>query len=162
MPITAAPERRALAHRKMAGFDELLDQLVRAYPFRVGERPAPPRRPGVYLLASGDEVMHVGRTRNLQVRRRNQTSESGNRNVATFAFQLARHRARERHGAELPEKRGELEEDPRFVPLFRVARLEVRAMDFRCIEVDDHDAQAHFEIFAGVALNAPHASSRTH
>lgn len=115
----------------------------------------------VYLFAVGSNVMHVGRTKNLQARRRDQTSLSADRYVATFAFLLARHRAGLKHG-DLPTTRADLEADDRFFPVFVRAKEDVREMDFRCVEIEDHTEQALFEIFASVALGSKYNFWETH
>jgi hypothetical protein len=161
LPIHVHADHLARANELIYGFDELLDQLVSAQPFRCGVLPAPPHSPGVYLFAQDDVVMHVGRTRDLRLRRRNQSASNGTRTSATFAFQLARHRAHENLEG-LPTRREDLEADERFVPLFQAAKDEVREMDFLCVVIADHARQALFEIFASIALGAVHASWRTH
>ncbi|MGA2163178.1 MAG: hypothetical protein ABSH36_01770 [Solirubrobacteraceae bacterium] len=145
----------------MGDFDELLDELARGHVYRCGVLPAPPQRPGVYLFADGPNVMHVGRTKNLQERRRSQTGPSGDRFTATFPFLLARLRAAEAHD-DLPNARDELGADHRFVPFFVQAKAEVRAMDFRCVVIENHARQAIFEIFASVALHSPYNFWETH
>lgn len=145
----------------MGDLQELLERLTSGHAYRCGERPAPPQEPGVYLFAVGDAVMHVGRTKNLQGRRRNQTSPEGSQTQATFAFRMAQHRARqEMHLTAL--NREELAQHEDFRPLFREMKEAVREMDFRCVQIDDHPKQALFEIFASVALGSPHNSWETH
>jgi hypothetical protein len=142
-------------------FDRWLDALVSGWAYRYRTRPAPPAEPGVYLFADGPRVMHVGRTRNLQARRRDQTSPGGDRFVATFAFLMARHRAAEAHD-DLPTVRDLLAADERFIPLFVEAKVQVQAMDFRCVVIEEDAQQAMFEVFASVALGSPYNFWATH
>jgi hypothetical protein len=159
IPIDEAD--RAKAHTLSGSFDRWLDALVSGPVYRTRVAPAPPAEPGVYLFANGSRVMHVGRTKNLQERRRSQTSPSGDRFVATFAFLMARHQAAESH-SDLPNGRGQLAIDDRFIPFFIQAKAEVRAMDFRCVVIADHAQQAVFEVFASIALNSPYNFWETH
>lgn len=159
IPVDGAA--RAAAHALDDNFDALLDALVGGQVYRCRVLPTPPRQPGVYLFAAGPNVMHVGRTRNLQARRRDQTSPSGDRFVATFPFLLARHRAAEVHD-DLPTARDALAADARFVPFFIDAKADVRGMDFRCVVIEDAATQALFEIFASVALRSPYNFWETH
>ena len=105
--IPVAPDLRNLALALTDGFSELLDDLLGGHIYRCGERPAPPTAPGVYLLAEHDRVLHVGRTRNLQARRRDQTGLGNDRFTATFAFRLAVDNA-SAECEDLPTKREEL------------------------------------------------------
>lgn len=159
--ITVDDAHRATAHALTGNFDRWLDALVTGPIYLPRVPPAPPIAPGVYLFAEGSRVMHVGRTKNLQERRRDQTSPSGDRFVATFAFLMARHRAVEAH-KDLPRARDQLEADVRFVPFFTQAKAEVRAMGFRCVVIEDHAQQAVFEIFASIALDSPYNFWETH
>jgi hypothetical protein len=155
------PDRLAAAHTLVGNFDGLLEDLVSGHVYRCRERQAPPRSPGVYCFSQGEQVMHVGRTKDLQARRQNQTSPKGDRFVATFPFLLARHRAAEVRD-DLPTDRGELEADERFKPFFTEAKEDVRAMEFRCVEIENHPLQAMFEIFASVALDSRYNFWETH
>jgi hypothetical protein len=159
IPIKSAD--RARAHALTEDFDAGLDELASAHVYRSGVLPAPPAKPGVYLFADGPKVMHVGRTRNLQARRRNQTSPSGDHFVATFPFRLARSRALKIHD-DLPPARGDLEVHERFAPYLLQAKADVRAMDFRFVIIEDDAKQALFEIFASIAFDSPHNSWETH
>jgi hypothetical protein len=152
---------RAEAHALTGDFDRLLDALVSGPVYRPRVAPAPPPEPGVYLFADGLRTMHVGRTKNLQERRRTQTSPSGDRFVTTFAFLMARHRAAEVHD-DLPKGRAQLAVDDRFAPLFVQAKAAVRAMDFRCVVIENRARQAVFEVFASVALESPYNFWETH
>lgn len=161
LAIPVADARRAQAHALTDEFDTWLDALVSGRVYRHRVRPAPPAQPGVYLFAVGGQVMHVGRTRNLQARRRDQTSPGGDRFVATFAFLMARRRAAEVHD-DLPLGRGHLAADERFARFFADAKAQVQAMDFRCVVIEQDAQQATFEIFASVALGALYNSWATH
>jgi hypothetical protein len=160
-PIPVDGARRAQAHALTGDFDRWLDALVSGPAYRYRTAPAPPALPGVYLFAEGPRVMHVGRTRNLQARRRDQTSPSGNRFVATFAFRLARHGAAEAHD-DLPVARAQLAADERFARCFAEAKARVQAMDFRCVVIEQDAPQAMFEVFASIALGAPYNLWTTH
>ncbi len=81
--------------------------------------------------------------------------------MATFAFFMARHRADEVHN-DLPNARSQLAADDRFGAFFVEAKTQVRAMDFRCVVIEDHAQQAVFEIFASVALDSLYNVWETH
>lgn len=160
--IPIDPALRAEAVTLAEDFGQLLDQLVSGHVYRCGELPAPPVAPGVYLLAEGNDVLHVGRTRNLQERRRNQTGLNNDRSTATHAFRRAVADATTAGHLGLPGKRAELEVHPTFGPYFQAAKQRMRACDFRCVEIADPPKQAMFEIFASIALGLPHELWRTH
>jgi hypothetical protein len=160
--IPIDPALRAEAVALTEDFGRLLDELVSGHVFRCGELPAPPVAPGVYLLAEGDNVLHVGRTRNLQERRRNQTGLNNDRYTATHAFRRAAADAAAAGHLGLPSNRAELEVHPTFAPYFQVAKQRMRACDFRCVKIADPPQQATFEIFASIALGLPRELWQTH
>lgn len=160
IPIDPALRSEAMALTE--DFGPLLNELVSGHAYRCGEQPAPPVAPGVYLLAEGNDVLHVGRTRNLQVRRRNQTGLRNDRFTATHAFRRAIADVTAAGHLSLPGKRAELETHPTFKPYFQAAKQRVRACDFRCVEIADPPQQAAFEIFASIALGLPRELWRTH
>lgn len=160
-PIPVDPQHLAQALALTEDFEQLLDQLVSGHVYRCGERPAPPVRPGVYVFAHGPVVVHVGRTRNLQARRRDQTGPANDHFSATAAFRLAVAKATADH-ADLPVTRELLALDERFVPYFKEAKAHLRDLDFRCVEIADPPKQAMFEMFASIALGLPREIWNTH
>lgn len=160
-PIPLDAARLAQAHTLTRDFDRWLDALVGGLVFRYRVPPAPPTLPGVYLFAEGSRVLHVGRTKNLQARRQDQTSPSGDRYAATSAFLMARHRAAEVHD-DLPTVHSQLAADDRFARFFDEAKVQVQAMDFRCVVIEHDAQQAIFEVFASIALGAPYNFWATH
>ena len=160
MSLPVDPDLRAAALALCEGFAELLDALVSGHVYRCGQRPAPPTGAGVYVFSDGGQVVHVGRTRNLQARRRNQTGLNNTRDVATHAFRRASATARDAHD-DLPRTRKGLEHDPRFKPFFDAEKQYLRTLDFRCVELEDPAEQAMFEIVASVALGLPRELWRT-
>lgn len=161
MGIKINPARLQEANDLSREFEALVTELANGHEYRCGESPAPPQAPGVYLLAEGEDVLHVGRTRNLQTRRRNHTMPGGGRNTATFAFLLARRDAQV-HPNSLPQGREALEAHPDFADYFKQAKERVRAMTFACVVVEEPGRQALFEIYASVALGSPHNDWQTH
>lgn len=159
--IPIRPALLAQANGLTDGFDGTLRSSCEGHIYRCGERPAPPQEPGVYLFAEGPEVLHVGRTRNLQARRRNHTGPGNGRNTASFAFRLAIHDAQS-DSVPLVGSRAEVEADPTFAEYFKAAKDRVRGMDFRCVVVAEAARQAMFEVFASVALGSPHNDWETH
>lgn len=160
IPVDHALRAEALA--LAAEFGDLLDQLVSGHVYRCGKRPAPPKAPGVYLFAEGESVLHVGRTRNLQSRRRDQTGLSNDRFTATNAFRRAVADAAAAGHEGLPKNRAELEAHATFKPYFAAAKQRMRAADFRCVQLSDPPRQAMFEIFASIALDLPRKLWLTH
>lgn len=160
-PIPIDQRCRQRAHELVGEFDDLLVRLTTGHVYRCNVLPAPPPEPGVYLFAEESITLHVGRTRDLQSRRRNQTGPKGHQSTATFAFNLAASRAREVH-RDLPATRDQLAQDERFATFFQAAKEAIRGMDFRCVVIEDHAEQALFEIFASVALASPYNTWETH
>jgi hypothetical protein len=143
-------EARVLCER----FDQLLERLTCGEVYRCGEAPAPPTAAGVYAFSEGDVVFHVGRTTNLQRRRREQTGLNNDRNTATYAFRIAAAEAYAAH-QDLPKKREDLERHPEFTPYFRAWKERVRNMDFRCVEIEEAPQRYGFEMLASIALGLP-------
>lgn len=160
--IPIDPALRAEAVTLTEDFGPLLNQLVSGHVFRCGELPAPPVAPGVYLFAEANDVLHVGRTRNLQARRREQTGLNNDRYTASHAFGRAVADATATGHSDLPSKRAELEVHLTFAPYFQAAKQRMRACDFRCVEIADPAQQATFEIFASLALGLPRELWKTH
>lgn len=160
--IPIDPALRAEAVALTEDFGRLLDQLVSGHVFRCGELPAPPMAPGVYLFAEANDVLHVGRTRNLQARRREQTGLNNDRYTASHAFRRAVADATAAGHSGLPSRRAELEVHPTFAPYFQAAKQRMRACDFRCVEIADPPQQAAFEIFASIALGLSRELWQTH
>lgn len=160
-PIAVDSRRQVVGWSLTENFDALLRDLIGSPVYRPNVAPAPPVAPGVYLFAEADVVLHVGRTRNLQQRRREQTSLRGGGNAATFAFRMARAEAMREH-ADLPTARAALAVHAAFAEYLERARERTRRMDFRCVRIEDDAQQAMFEIFASVTLGALHNEWRTH
>lgn len=139
----------------MDDFDAMLDELVQAPVYRCGELPAPPKTAGVYVFAQDGVVFHVGRTGNLQERRRNQTGLTNDRHTATFAFRKAVEDARRQFPHLSSLTRGDLEAHPDFKPLFQTWKENVRGMDMRFIEIASASKRHLFEMMASMALGLP-------
>ncbi len=143
----------------MEGLDALLDELVADPAYLIDDEL--PETAGVYLFADGDEVLHVGRTRNFSERRKAQCYLKGTHHSASAAFKLARQEARD-DGVPLPRTRKETQSDAGFIPYFDRARQRFREAEFRFVVIDDPPVQTVFEIYASIALGLPRELWLTH
>ena len=105
---------------------------------------------GVYVFYERNKPLYVGRSNRLKSRIREHCGESSTHTSATFAFNLAK----EEMGIDQRTRvtRKELEKAPGFDRAFYEARMRVKDMKVRAVQIDGQAAQALFEIYAVLAL----------
>ena len=131
--------------------EPLLDRLLDCEPHRRGERPAAPKRPGVYLFTEDRKPIYVGQTRNFRRRWGEHTRPSSADNSAPFAFNIARAEAARRK-LDVTGSRKTVSALANFGALFLAAKERVRAMEFRFVEIEDPPLRTVFEVYASLAL----------
>ena len=139
---------------------QLLGNLKRKKPLAMSNLGGIPTR-GVYVFYEKNKPIYVGRSNRLKSRIREHYRESSTHNSATFAFNLAK----EEMGINqrTPITRKELEKAPGFDRAFYEARLRVKEMEVRVVQIDDQATQALFEIYAVLALKTRRYNNfRTH
>jgi hypothetical protein len=129
----------------------LLDALLACPPYKAGVRPAVPHNAGVYLFTENGRHLYVGRTRNCNARLGQHTRVSPKENSAPFAFNLAK-RAAQKTGVHAIGTRLAVSAREEFDALFRAAKAQVRAMEFRFVPIDDPALSTIFEVYASIAL----------
>ena len=150
--------------------DELYAQM-RGHLKRLLEEPrllvsagrAWPNAPGVYAMFEHGECVYVGRAKNVRSRMKNHSAASAGHNKASFAFRLAR----EAVGAPPPTyrtigSRRARAEDPEFRAVFANQRSRVGNMQAAFIELPNDEAQAVFELYAALCLDAKYFDFATH
>lgn len=129
-----------------------LSELLAMKPVRYGAIPKSLPTRGVYLFSVGKKHLYVGRSNALRKRfHRHFTHPRG----AAFAFQIARDRTGKnersyKKGSGLT--RAELMKEPTFKVAFDRARLDMKTMDYRCVEEVDATRQALLEIYCATVL----------
>lgn len=143
---------------------EYLKELKACEPFTLDERgnlrrndKPLPKVEGVYCFYEGDKPLYVGRTDNIRNRVLQQRRLGGRHNSAAFAFNIAKKDIGEDHPNEEVDglKRGELSKNHVFDWLFTEAKMRVRKMSVRFVEIQDSNEQAIFEVYAHMKLGTP-------
>ena len=107
---------------------------------------------GIYVFYENDRPIYVGRTNRMRLRILEHGRASSTHNSASFAFLLAVEQA-EKKGMDCKNRnRNELEQDPKFAPLFTAAKERVRRMGIRVVAIDDAVEQTLFEVYAAMSL----------
>jgi hypothetical protein len=118
---------------------------------------------GIYLFSEGNDYLYVGRTNTLKKRLQNHCRPSSGHNSATFAFRLARQITGITQATYTAEgSRAQLENDPRFSPVFIAQKLRVRNMDVRFVSEPEPMQQALLEMYVAVSLTTPHNDFDNH
>lgn len=120
---------------------------------------------GIYVFYEDSQPIYVGRTNRLKIRLKEHGDLKGSHFSASFAFLLAKHKAKEKNfSLKNPngktKTRAELENDTEFNFLNQKER--VAKMQFRVIEITDANFQAIFEIYASMKLETLHNKFDNH
>ena len=118
------------------------------------------KKAGVYLLFEDKNVVHVGRTRNLERRLRGHTAN--NHHSASFAFKRARRALGARTTYTTKGSRAALMKDPAFAAEFQNQLTRIRKMCFRFLEVSDSVSQYLLELYAHLEFALPLDEFDTH
>lgn len=132
---------------KMPG---LLCKLKSDTPRNRNSRDFPQR--GIYAFYENGRPIYVGRTNRMKQRILDHGRPSSAHNSASFAFLLAIEQAREQGIDCAARSRNELEQDPKFAPLFSAAKERVSRMGIRVVAIDDAVEQTLFEVYAALQL----------
>lgn len=139
---------------------EYLPKLKQMTPIKLADlKSAQLPNAGIYVLYEDETPLYVGRTGRLKARLREHSAESSSHFSASFAFILARKKAL-LNNVDCKRSRKQLQDCPDFA--FNEAKKRVRAMQFRCVEIEDSIEQTLFEVYAAVELETPHNSFEPH
>ena len=127
-------------------------------------RSALPACRGVYVLYEHDRPLYVGRSDRLADRLLEHGQPANGPESATFAFNLAYRQWHPEtdHTKFSRQERQAFKSAPEYRSLFARAKLRVRRMSVRTVEIADPVEQAVFDLYAHVELKTPHNSFENH
>ena len=106
---------------------------------------------GIYVFYDGKKPIYVGRSERLKSRLREHSNQSSSQTSATFAFNLAKSRAK-KLGIDISGNRKILEQDPHFSPIYKEEKNRVSKMKFKVIRINNPIKQNLFEVYASLEL----------
>ncbi|MYC34746.1 MAG: hypothetical protein F4X64_16405 [Chloroflexi bacterium] len=107
---------------------------------------------GHHKFRGPDKPIYVGRTDRVHDRLREHGQHKATHNKATFAFILAEEEAAKCEIVRGSRSRNDFQNDMEFKPFFYAAKMRIRDMDFRVVEIPDPIEQAVFEVYAALVL----------
>ncbi len=118
---------------------------------------------GIYLFSEAGENLYVGRTNTIKKRLQNHCRPSSGHNSATFAFRLARQITGLTQATYTAQgSRSDLEQDPKFSPIFSEQKHRVRNMSVQFVSEPEPMRQALLEMYVAVSLGTPHNDFDNH
>ena len=132
----------------------LLNELENSHPLLRDRRDRLPEIPekGAYVFYEDGKPLYVGRSDRMRDRIQEHARPSATYNSATFAFLLAVNAAEQQHIDCTNRTRGALQKAPDFEPFYDAAKVRVRQMAVRVVELNDPIEQSVFEIYAALRL----------
>ena len=106
---------------------------------------------GIYVFYDGKKPIYVGRSERLKSRLREHSNQSSSQTSATFAFNLAKSRAK-KLGIDISGNRKILEQDPHFLPIYKEEKTRVSKMKIKVIRINRQIKQTIFEVYASIEL----------
>jgi hypothetical protein len=106
---------------------------------------------GIYVFYEEGFPIYVGRTNRLKNRLMEHSQQSSGHNSATFAFNLAKEKAKNTT-IDLKQCRKDLERDSQFSPIYTDEKKRVSRMKIKVIEIEDPVIQTLFEVYAHLEL----------
>jgi hypothetical protein len=116
---------------------------------------------GIYVFYEQGQPIYVGRSRNIHRRVSSHGRPSSGHNSATFAFLLAKERAKA-YGYDINLSRRDLEINPEFSRIYKEEKARVAKMQIKAVEIINPEVQAIFEIYAAKALGTQYNDFDTH
>jgi hypothetical protein len=118
--------------------------------------------PGLYSFSEEGKVLYIGRTKNFRKCHGNHCDAKSGENTAAFAFLLARQETGNIKAAYSKKgSRKSLMKDPVFNTVFQQAKVRIRKMEVRFVEVSDHNLQHLLELYASMELKSAHNNFET-
>jgi predicted GIY-YIG superfamily endonuclease len=138
----------------------LLEQLLRASPHALTNKSTLPNKPGVYVIAEGENHLYTGRSKNLRQRMKNHAS--GRAEQSAFAFRLARQLSGKTRATYKKEgSRKELMKDQNFIDVMAKCTTRVKNMSVLHVEIEDDVTQHMFEVYCALALKTQYNEFKT-
>lgn len=106
---------------------------------------------GIYVFYENGLPIYVGRTNRMKNRLMEHSKQSSGHNSATFAFNLAKEKAK-KTSINLKQRRKDLEADPLFSPIYTEEKVRVSKMKIKVIDIEDPVVQTLFEVYAHLEL----------
>ena len=149
-------------------FDKIIDSMPALFTRlesmdlidRLQARKLLPKK-GVYVFYENGKPIYVGRSQNIPNRVLNHGRPSSGHNSATFAFLLAKEEYRKKQNNK-KLTRNALEQDPVFDKIYREQKERVFKMKIKAVEIESHEAEAIFEIYAAMRLKTKYNVFPTH
>ena len=116
---------------------------------------------GIYVFYEELKPIYVGRSRNIAARVQAHSRPSAGHNSASFAFLLAKERAK-KNDIDIVHNRSDLENDPSFAKIYTEEKERVAKMKIKAVFIEDPATQAIFEIYASFRLETPYNDWNTH
>ena len=110
---------------------------------------------GIYALEERDQIVYVGRTRNLRKRLRSHISFSKRANKASFAFRRTRIETGKQATYKTRDAKKTLMKDPVFVEAYIRHIERIKQMTVRFVEIADPVTQYLFELYAHLEYDLP-------
>lgn len=116
---------------------------------------------GIYIFYEQDKPIYVGRSRNIHRRVSSHGRPSSGHNSATFAFLLAKEKAKT-YGYDINLSREQLEKNAEFSKIYKEEKARVAKMQIKAVDIINPEVQAIFEIYAAKALGTKYNDFDTH
>lgn len=137
----------------MPTFDEIIFQLESIFKTLMDKKLVEKKnarllqKEGIYVFYEGLKPIYVGRSRNIPERIKSHSRSSSDHNSASFAFLLAKNKARNA-GINISATRGSLAKNSSFAKIYSEQKNRVANMRIKAVEIKDPETQAIFEIYA--------------
>ena len=131
-------------------FPALMEKLNKSHFITREDLKKVPDR-GIYVFYDGKKPIYVGRSERLRSRLREHSNQSSRHTSATFAFNLAKSRAK-KLGIDITRNRKILEKDPHFLPIYNEEKTRVSKMKIKVKRIDNPIKQTLFEVYASIEL----------
>lgn len=110
---------------------------------------------GIYAFFENGNALYVGRTDRMKERVKEHGRLGSRHNSATFAFILAKKKAKKIQGLNLNQGRDVLERDPAFKPIYDEMKKRVSKMQIKVVKIRNPVEQTFFEVYAALELKTP-------
>ncbi len=117
---------------------------------------------GIYVFIEKDIPIYVGRTNRMKKRLKEHGGQTSGHNKASFAFRLAKEKAKNK-GIDIQNcKRKDLQANPEFATIFKNERQRVASMNIKYVEIIDPIEQCLFEVYASMVFGTPYNDFNNH
>ncbi len=117
---------------------------------------------GIYVFFEKGRPLYVGRSDRMKERLKEHGRRSSGHTSATFAFIMAKKKAKRSGEIDLSQKREALERDPKFKPIYDQMKERILKMQIKVVKIQNPVEQTFFEVYAALELKTPHNEWRNH